>query len=83
MQAINKSLCNLNNNNLTFKLFGVDIAPNKNLNVHLIEINKGPDMSPKDNRDGSVKFKVLEDIFEKIGVINFNHKNDYKLIWEN
>ena len=85
MDAINLSLCNLNKikNNLTFQLFGADIAPDKNLNVHLIEINKGPDMSPKDNRDASVKFKVLEDILEKIGVINYNNKNEFKLIWEN
>ena len=84
-KAINKSLCNLNKikSNLSFQLFGADVAPDENLNVHLIEINKGPDMSPKDDRDRIVKYSVLEDIFDKIGVINTGKRNGFKMIWGN
>ena len=70
-------------NNLTFQLFGTDIAPDEKLNVHLIEINKGPDMSGKDERDRKLKFNVVEDIFEKVGVISNNKTNNFKLIWSN
>ena len=85
MNAINTSLCNLSKikSNLTFQLFGADIAPDENLNVHLIEINKGPDMSAKDERDRQLKFNVVEDIFEKIGVISNNKTNNFKNIWSN
>ena len=69
--------------NLTFQLFGADVAPDENLNVHLIEVNKGPDMSAKDDRDRDVKYNVLEDIFEKIGVINYKKNNGFKMIWGN
>ena len=40
-------------------------------------------MSAKDDRDRDVKYTVLEDIFEKIGVINYKKNNGFKLIWGN
>ena len=46
-----------------FQLFGADLAPDENLNCKLMEINKGPDIGFKDDRDGDVKKKVINDIF--------------------
>ncbi len=40
-------------------------------------------MSPKDDRDRIVKYSVLEDIFDKIGVINTGKRNGFKMIWGN
>ena len=45
-----------------FQLFGCDLAPDAQLNMVLMEINKGPDMNAKDERDKQVKYKVQEDI---------------------
>ena len=63
--AINSHLCKKQNlkNGITFQLFGCDVAPDKNLECKLIEINKGPDMGFKDDRDGNLKKDVMGSIF--------------------
>lgn len=67
---------------ISFQLFGADIALDDKLNPMIMEINKGPDLGSKDERDGSVKYKVVSDIFRKIKAINDNKKNDFKQILE-
>jgi len=52
-----------------FQLYGADIAINDNLNPSLMEINKGPDLTAKDNRDRNVKFKLSEDILKSVGLL--------------
>ena len=42
---------------MKFQIFGADIAPDENLNVTIMEINKGPDIGFKDERDGNLKKK--------------------------
>ena len=49
-----------------FQLFGSDVAPTKDLGASLMEINKGPDLDAKDERDKAVKLRVQEDIFKII-----------------
>ena len=82
MSAINLGICNrkLSDTNLLFQLFGTDIAPDNNLNVKLIEINKGPDMGGKDARDNAVKDAVIKDIFKTIGNIP-NKNNGFIEVW--
>ncbi len=82
MTAINPGICKttLSNNNLLFQLFGADIAPDNNLNVKLIEINKGPDLGGKDIQDNRVKNSVVKDIFKTIGSIP-DKNNGFKKIW--
>lgn len=65
MKAISKKICKNNklNNHVRFQLFGCDLAPNANLGCTLMEINKGPDLGAKDERDKQVKLKVQQDIF--------------------
>ena len=64
-QAIKPHVCNKENLNggVSFQLFGCDVAPDNNLECKLIEINKGPDMGFKDDRDGNVKKDVMSSIF--------------------
>lgn len=68
MKAINKKVCKNSNlsHHVRFQLFGCDLAPDSKLNATLIEINKGPDLDAKDERDKQVKIKVQEDIFKII-----------------
>jgi len=71
--------------NVKFQLFGCDIAPNKYLDVQIMEFNKGPDFTPKDKRDKRVKLKVLHDIFDLIDDVNnidLEEKNEFIKIWE-
>ncbi len=58
------------NEQITFQLFGADVALNKDLEPMLMEINKGPDMGAKDERDYAVKHGVMEDTFKVVKLIN-------------
>ena len=81
LEAVTGNLCTGKNlkNNLSFQLFGADVAPDGNLNCRLIEINKGPDMGAKDERDHALKFKLQEDILNLLGVMEYeNGKNGEK-----
>lgn len=57
-------------NNTSFQLFGVDIAVDDEMNTSIIEINKGPDMSAKDERDSELKHGVVQDTMKLIGTFN-------------
>jgi len=84
--AIEPYICNQKNlsNNTRFQLFGCDVAPNKNLEVQIMEFNKGPDFTPKDDRDKKVKVKVLHDILDLIddtNNIDLEEENNFVQIW--
>lgn len=49
-----------------FSLFGCDIAPNESLKVKFMEINKGPDLTYKDERDKNVKINLT---MEMMGLV--------------
>ena len=59
---------------LTFQLFGADIALNDKLEPQIMEVNKGPDIGFKDERDGTLKYQVMEDIFRVLSIIPGKHK---------
>lgn len=61
-----------------FIIMGADVAIDADLNVKLMEINKGPDLQPKDDRDGKLKKKMVCDAFEIQGFVNSRSvkKND-------
>jgi len=67
-----------------FQLYGADIAINDKLCPFVMEINKGPDLSAKDERDRKVKLKLSEDILKSVGLLpNINNNfitviNSYK-----
>lgn len=54
---------------IKFVIMGCDIAPDENLDVKIHEINKGPDLSYKDDRDKQVKYNLTRDTFGMLGVI--------------
>ena len=66
MCALSDNICNNKklDETIRFQLFGCDIQPDSKLNVKLIEINKGPDLGAKDERDKQVKRKVQEDVLK-------------------
>lgn len=79
MNATKHDLCNLSNikNNVSFQLFGADVILDKNLKPYLLEFNKGPDMTPKNDVDKNIKTKVEEDMFDLVNIIK---KNDNQFI---
>jgi hypothetical protein len=72
VNAMNLIVCSKDkiSENLTFQLFGIDIALNDQLIPQIIEANKGPDLGAKDGRDGDVKRGVVTDIFRIINTID-------------
>jgi len=55
--------------NITFQLFGADIALNDKLEPQIMEVNKGPDLGAKDTRDSDIKHGVVTDVFKVLKVI--------------
>lgn len=87
MKALRNQICKNSNlkNNTIFQLFGADIAPDKNLRPYLVEINKGPDMGPKDDRDKKIKLKVQQDIMDIVdndGHHKLKEPNQFHMIFK-
>jgi hypothetical protein len=51
-----------------FLIYGVDLAPDTHLNIKIMEINKGPDLSYKDQRDAAVKLNMVKDALALVGL---------------
>jgi len=63
-------------------LFGCDVAPDEDLNIKIMEFNKGPDISYKDERDKNVKYNLMIDMLHLLGLmpnIDF-HQNRFRII---
>ena len=85
-KCIEKSVYQSDNINgaTSFQLFGLDFIFDKNLDPYLLEMNKGPDMIPKDGIDTKLKTKIQLDMFGKVGLLNTNNNNNsFYLIYKN
>lgn len=67
------------NHHLNFMIMGCDVAVNNNLECKIMEINKGPDLTYKDERDKFVKYNMIQDTLHEIGLINKPNKNFIQL----
>jgi hypothetical protein len=85
-KCISKNLYQSNNirGTISFQLFGADVIFDNDLNPYLLEMNKGPDMSPRDDIDQKMKTKVQEDMFKIVGIISqpLIEDNSFKLIYK-
>jgi hypothetical protein len=78
--ALPEALGNLNslNNNTCFQLFGADVIIKKGHNgiisPVLLELNKGPDMSYKNEIDKEMKITILSDTMNIVNIRNQEHK---------
>lgn len=83
--CISKNLYQSNNikGTISFQLFGADVIFDVDLNPYLLEMNKGPDMSPRDDIDLKMKTNVQEDMFKIVGIIEqpYNKNNSFELIY--
>jgi hypothetical protein len=81
VEALSTAICKNDKltNTLRFQLFGCDVAPDSKLGCKLMEINKGPDMNAKDDRDKQVKTTVQTDIFNIIEDNNLSKTNFIKI----
>lgn len=51
-------------------VYGCDIAPDSKLNLKFMEINKGPDLNFKDERDKKVKLNLVFHILMKMNIVS-------------
>lgn len=65
---------------ISFQLFGADIAINDRLEAQLMEINKGPDLGAKDERDKQVKHKVVTDMLKVMKIIPDSNNEFIKIL---
>lgn len=65
-----------------FQLFGADVIFNNKLHPYLLEINKGPDMTPRDEDDRYMKNMVQTDMFKTIGILPNTENNTFYLIYK-
>lgn len=63
----------------SFQLFGVDVAVDNSLCTQIMEINKGPDLNAKDERDKQVKINVITDILTTLGLTEEKINNFIKI----
>lgn len=63
-----------------FVILGCDIAIDSKLNVKLMEINKGPDMGVKDDRDGLLKQDLVSQSLRVSGAISGEARNLIRII---
>jgi len=52
-----------------FAIMGADIAIDKDMGIKIMEINKGPDLRYKDDRDRALKYNMVRDAFVELGFI--------------
>ena len=81
-KAVKNNLCNLNSlkKNVSFQLFGVDVIFDTKLKPYILEINKGPEMKPKDYRDRVMKTKLNRDMLNIVNMIELEDINLFQKI---
>lgn len=67
---------------VTFQLFGADVIFDKQLHPYLLEMNKGPDMIPRDSIDESMKSNVQTDMFRMVGLLPNDKNNSFHLVYK-
>jgi hypothetical protein len=63
------------NKHVNFVILGCDVAVDDKLGCKIMEINKGPDLSYKDEKDKAVKMYLVKDTMHKIGLIHSPNNN--------
>lgn len=71
----------ITNLGIGFQLYGADIAINDKLEPMLMEINKGPDLTAKDDRDKKLKKNLSKDILKSVGLLT-NTNNNFIKVYE-
>ena len=84
VNALKDNICQIDEypDSTLFQLFGADIAPSEKLDAHL-EINKGPDIGGKDERDSKLKYNMLKGIFDLVDTKKCDIKTLSKICFKN
>jgi len=64
-------------NGVSFQLYGVDVAIDDQLRPQVMEINKGPDLGAKDDRDKKLKIGLCKDMLKCVGLNDSDDSNKF------
>jgi hypothetical protein len=67
-------------NNITFQLFGADVALSNELHPMIMEINKGPDLNTKSKNDGILKYNLIKDTYAVLKGDNYENTGFIKVL---
>ncbi len=67
---------------VSFQLYGVDVAIDDELRPQIMEVNKGPDLTAKDDRDKKLKIGLCKDILKSVGLIDTDSNNKFVNVLE-
>jgi len=68
---------------ISFQLFGGDVIFDNDFHPYLLELNKGPDMTPRDEIDEVLKKNVQTDMLKIIGILpNDGKENSFHLLYK-
>ena len=69
---------NVNSVNL-FEIFGIDILIDERLRPWLMEVNLNPSLNSDNKLEKEIKYKLIPDIMNIIGLIPYSHDGNYKI----
>jgi len=83
MDAFKDNLCTDEHlkDHTRFQLFGIDFILKDDLDVRLIEFNKGSDMTYDRPELQKLKQKLVNDMLDKLGIIESKTSNEFMLFW--
>ncbi len=64
-------------NGVSFQLYGVDVAIDDQLRPQVMEINKGPDLGAKDDRDKKLKLNLCKDMLKSVDLVDNDSSNKF------
>ncbi len=60
-----------------FLIYGCDVAPDAELGVTFMEVNKGPDLTYKDERDRDLKLGMVKEACEIVGLLGDSYAGGF------
>ena len=64
--------------NICFELYGFDVLIDENLRPWLLEVNVQPSLSSSSPLDKKIKTSLLSDVFNTIGIVQYDRKKYMK-----
>jgi len=60
-----------------YQIMGADVAINDKGDAQIMEVNKGPDLGGKDERDTKLKCSLVEHMLEIVGILPISDSNEF------
>ena len=62
---------------IQYQIMGADVAIDDKGDAQIMEVNKGPDLGGKDERDTTLKLSLVEHMLEIVGILPMSESNEF------